>query len=235
MAHLTGQERARYVQGMFARIAGRYDLMNRLMTFGQDIRWRRLVIQEAQLPANGKLLDIATGTGEIAQEGLRQQPGVLAVGGDFVLEMMQVGRQIPERQAIHWVAANTLTLPFPDEVFDAVTSGFLMRNVVDVAGAFREQVRVTRPGGRIVVLESSPPKKNALRPLIRFHLNYIIPTLGKIVVGEAEAYRYLPDSIQQFQEPESLVAIMRRAGLENVRYNLFMFGTIAIHVGQKAG
>ncbi|MGD2050658.1 MAG: class I SAM-dependent methyltransferase, partial [Chloroflexota bacterium] len=81
MAHLTGQERARYVQGMFARIAGRYDLMNRLMTFGQDVRWRRLVIQEAQLPDGGKLLDIATGTGEIAQEGLRQQPDILAVGG----------------------------------------------------------------------------------------------------------------------------------------------------------
>lgn len=218
---------------MFARIAGRYDLMNRLMTFGQDVRWRRLVIQEAQLPAGGKLLDIATGTGEIAQEGLRQQPDILAVGGDFVLEMMRVGQKNHERRAINWVAADTLTLPFPDEVFDAVTSGFLMRNVVDVPGAFREQARVTRPGGRIVVLESSPPKKNALRPFIRFHLNYIIPTLGTIITGEAEAYRYLPDSTQQFQEPESLAAIMRQAGLENVRYNLYMFGTIAIHVGQK--
>lgn len=218
---------------MFARIAGRYDLMNRLMTFGQDVRWRRLVIQEAQLPAGGKLLDIATGTGEIAQEGLRQQPDILAVGGDFVLEMMRVGQKNHERRAINWVAADTLTLPFPDEVFDAVTSGFLMRNVVDVPGAFREQARVTRPGGRIVVLESSPPKKNALQPFIRFHLNYIIPTLGTIITGEAEAYRYLPDSTQQFQEPESLAAIMRQAGLENVRYNLYMFGTIAIHVGQK--
>ena len=218
---------------MFARIAGRYDLMNRLMTFGQDVRWRRLVIQEAQLPDGGKLLDIATGTGEIAQEGLRQQPDILAVGGDFVLEMMQVGRQNSDRRGIHWVAADTLTLPFPDEVFDAVTSGFLMRNVVDVPGAFREQARVTRPGGRIVVLESSPPKKNILRPFIRFHLNNIIPALGTIVTGEAEAYRYLPDSTQQFQEPESLAAIMRQAGLENVRYNLYMFGTIAIHVGQK--
>lgn len=219
---------------MFARIAGRYDLMNRLMTFGQDIRWRRLVIQEAQLPAGGKLLDIATGTGEIAQEGLRQQPNILAIGGDFVLEMMRVGQQNHERRAINWVAADTLTLPFPDEVFDAVTSGFLMRNVVDVPGAFREQARVTRPGGRIVVLESSPPKRNILRPFIHFHLNYIIPTLGTIVTGEAEAYRYLPDSTQQFQEPESLAALMRQAGLKNVRYNLYMFGTIAIHVGQKA-
>lgn len=234
MAHLTGEERARYVQGMFARIAGRYDLMNRLMTGGQDVRWRHIAIQEAQLPTGGKLLDIATGTGEIAQEGLRQHPDILAVGGDFVLEMMQVGRQNPKRRAIHWVAADTLALPFPDEMFDAVTSGFLMRNVIDVPGAFREQVRVIRPGGRIVVLESSPPKKNFLRPFIHFHLNYIIPTLGKMVAGDAEAYRYLPDSTQQFQDPESLVAIMRRAGLENVRYNLFMFGTIAIHVGQKA-
>lgn len=234
MAHLTGQERARYVQGMFARIAGRYDLMNRLMTGGQDVRWRRIVIQEAQLPTGGKLLDIATGTGEIAQEGLRQHPDILAVGVDFVLEMMGIGRQNPKRRAIHWVAADTLALPFPDGVFDAVTSGFLMRNVVDVPGAFREQARVTRPGGRIVVLESSPPKKNVLRPLIRFHLHHIIPTLGKMVAGEADAYRYLPDSTQQFQEPDSLMAIMRQAGLENVRYNLYMFGTIAIHVGQKA-
>lgn len=234
MAHLTGQERARYVQGMFARIAGRYDLMNRLMTGGQDVRWRRIVIQEAQLPAGGKLLDIATGTGEIAQEGLRQHPDIQAVGGDFVLEMMGIGRQNPKRRAIHWVAADTLALPFPDGVFDAVTSGFLMRNVVDVPGAFREQARVTRPGGRIVVLESSPPKNNVLRPLIRFHLHHIIPTLGKMVAGEADAYRYLPDSTQQFQEPDSLIAIMRQAGLENVRYNLYMFGTIAIHVGQKA-
>lgn len=235
MAHLTGQERARYVQGMFARIAGRYDLMNRLMTAGQDRRWRRITIQEARLPAGGKLLDIATGTGEIALEGLRQHPDILAVGGDFVVEMMLVGRQIPERSAIRWLAADTLALPFPDETFDAVTSGFLMRNVIDVAGAFREQVRVTRPGGRIVVLESSPPKENLLQPFIHIHLNHIIPTLGKLIAGDAEAYRYLPDSTQEFQDPESLVTIMRRTGLKHVHYKIFMFGTIAIHAGQKPG
>jgi demethylmenaquinone methyltransferase/2-methoxy-6-polyprenyl-1,4-benzoquinol methylase len=114
MAHLTGQERADYVQKMFARIAGRYDLMNRLMTGGQDIRWRRFVIEQARLPANGRLLDIATGTGDIALEGLRQRPGLQAIGGDFTLEMMQIGQRHSGRQAIRWVGADTLALPFPD-------------------------------------------------------------------------------------------------------------------------
>lgn len=233
MAHLSGQERARYVQGMFARIAGRYDLMNRLMTAGQDGRWRRRVIQLAQLPAGSRLLDIATGTGDIAQEALNQHPGAQAVAGDFTIEMMLAGREKPERSSILWLGADTLQLPFPEDTFDAVTSGFLMRNVIDVQGAFREQVRVTRPGGRIVVLESSPPKENLLRPFIRFHLNHVIPALGRVIAGDSEAYRYLPDSTQQFQEPETLAALMRQAGLVDVGFELFMFGTVAIHAGRK--
>ena len=233
MAHLEGDERARYVQAMFARIAGRYDLMNRLMTFGQDVRWRRAVIRQAQLPRSGRLLDIATGTGDIAWEAVRQQPDIQAVAGDFTLEMMQAGQAYPERQVLQWVAADTLVLPFADDTFDAVTSGFLMRNVVDVAGAFAEQMRVTRPGGRVVVLESSPPKENLLRPLIRLHLNTVIPTLGRLITGEREAYRYLPDTTQQFRTPEDLAQIMRDTGLVDVDYRLFMFGTIAVHAGRK--
>ncbi len=233
MAHLRGDDRARYVQGMFARIAGRYDLMNRLMTAGQDIHWRRRVIQLAQLPANGRLLDIATGTGDIALEGQRQHPDISAIGGDFTIEMMQAGKSDPARQTIRWVGADALALPFPDNSFHAVTSGFLMRNVIDVPRAFDEQMRVVRPGGWIVVLESSPPKKNLLRPFILFHLNYIIPSLGKLVTGDRDAYSYLPDSTQQFQEPESLLDIMRKSGLANVSYELTMFGTIAIHSGCK--
>ena len=233
MAHLEGTERAQYVQTMFARIAGRYDLMNRLMTGGQDIRWRRYVIEQARLPKNGRLLDIATGTGDIALEGLQQVPGLQAIGGDFTIEMMQAGKQIPKRQTIQWVGADTLALPFPDNSFDAVTSGFLMRNVIDVAGAFQEQMRVTRPGGHVVVLESSPPKDNLLKPFIKFHLNYVIPTLGRLISGESEAYRYLPDSTQLFQQPDNLADLMRKLGFTNVHYKLFMFGTVAIHVGQK--
>jgi demethylmenaquinone methyltransferase / 2-methoxy-6-polyprenyl-1,4-benzoquinol methylase len=233
MAHLQGQERALYVQDMFARIAGRYDLMNRLMTLGQDVTWRRFVIAQAQLPVNGRLLDIATGTGEIALEGQALVPGLQAVGGDFTLEMMRIGKQIPVRQSIRWVGADTLALPFAGDTFDAVTSGFLMRNVIDVEQAFAEQLRVTKPGGRVVVLESSPPKRNLLRPFILIHLNYVIPLLGRLVTGEGDAYRYLPDSTQQFRDPDTLAAVMRQMGFVDVTYELFMFGTIAIHAGRK--
>ena len=235
MAHLHGQDRADYVQDMFARIAGRYDTMNRLMTFGQDVRWRRYVIGQANLPLDGRLLDIATGTGDIADEGRRQVPGLRAVGGDFTIEMMQAGKRLPGREVIQWVAADTLALPFADDTFDAVTSGFLMRNVIDVPGAFREQLRVTRPGGRVVVLESSPPKDNLLKPFIKLHLNRVIPTLGRLITGEADAYRYLPDSTQGFQGPDELAATMRAVGFVDVRYRLFMFGTIGVHVGTKPG
>jgi demethylmenaquinone methyltransferase/2-methoxy-6-polyprenyl-1,4-benzoquinol methylase len=233
LSHLTGQQRSRYVQSMFTRIAGRYELMNRLMTFGQDGQWRRVVIHKAQLPQDGRLLDVGTGTGDIALECLRQRPSLNVFGADFTLEMMRVGREDPNRQEIHWTGADTLSLPFIDSSFDAVTSGFLMRNVIDVPGAFREQLRVTRPGGWIVVLESSPPKKNLLRPVIRFHLNTIIPLLGRLVTGEAEAYRYLPDTTQAFQKPETLAQIMIDSGLEDVSFRLFMFGTVAVHSGRK--
>jgi len=233
MAHLEGQERAEYVQDMFSRIAARYDTMNRLMTAGQDIKWRKYVIEQAQLPENGRLLDIATGTGDIALEGLQQQPSIQAIGGDFTIEMMQAGKREPKRQAIQWTTADTLALPFPDNMFDAVTSGFLMRNVIDVAGAFREQMRVTKPGGHVVVLESSPPKDNLLKPFIRIHLNYVIPNLGKLVSGNADAYRYLPDSTQAFKGPDELAQVMQQTGFANVHYKMFMFGTVAIHVGQK--
>ena len=176
----------------------------------------------------------STGFGEpTGFKSLQQTPNLLAVGGDFTVEMMQVGKRIPERRSILWLGADTLALPFADDTFDAVTSGFLMRNVIDVPGAFREQMRVTKPGGRVVVLESSPPKQNVLRPFITIHLNYVIPTLGKLITGEADAYRYLPDSTRQFQSPGSLAEIMRQTGLTNVTYKLFMFGTIAVHVGQK--
>ncbi len=234
MAHLTGQERAQYVQNMFGRIADRYDRMNRLMTFGQDVTWRRYVIDKANVPPNGRLLDIATGTGDIAFEGWARNPTIQTVGTDFSYEMMDAGRRTyPERRVIDWADSDALALPFPENHFDAVTSGFLIRNVIDAEKSLSEQLRVLKPAGTVVVLESSPPKDNLLKPFIKIHLNYVIPLIGRIVTGQSDAYQYLPSSTQKFQTPNALANTMRRVGFVGVGYRMFMFGTIAVHFGRK--
>jgi demethylmenaquinone methyltransferase/2-methoxy-6-polyprenyl-1,4-benzoquinol methylase len=235
MAHLTGKQRAVYVQDMFGRIAARYNLMNRLMTFGQDMRWRRLVVRQAQLKPGDKLLDLATGTGDIAFEALKAVPGIQVAGADFSLPMMLVGQHQPLGSRVGWLGGDALNLPFPDETFNAVTSGYLVRNVIDIPRTFSEQLRVIKPGGRIVVLDSSPPKDNLLKPFIEIHLRYIIPTLGRVVAGKkgADAYQYLPSSTQAFKTPDELAELMRKAGFHNVQYHTFMFGTMAVHWGEK--
>ena len=231
MTQLTGAERARYVQSMFGRIAGRYDLMNRLMTGGQDVRWRRLVMDLAQAPPGGRLLDLGTGTGDLALEGLGRDPALLAVGGDFTLEMMRVGRRRAGGERVRWLGVDALNLPLPDEQFDAVTSGYLMRNVTDVARALAEQRRVLKPGGRIVCLDTTPPARNLLRPFINFHLHVIIPALGRLVAGASDAYTYLPDSTERFLTAEQLAERMIQAGFRDVQFRRLMFGTMAVHWG----
>lgn len=233
MANLTGVEHARYVQEMFSRIAQRYDLMNRVMTAGQDVRWRREVIRRAALPSTGRLLDLGAGTGDLARETMRQHPSGRALAADFTLDMMRAGKA--RAAYLDWCAADARCLPFPDEVFDAVVSGFLLRNVSDVLQSVKEQFRVLKPGGRIVALDTTPPPQTPLAPLIRFHLHTVIPTLGSLVTGHAEAYKYLPDSTEGFLEPERLVARLLAAGFQKVGFRRLMFGTIAIHWGYKPG
>ncbi len=233
MANLTGNERARYVQGMFNRIAHRYDLMNRLMTVGQDVRWRREVIRRAELPPAGVLLDLGAGTGDLAREALRQNPDCLPVPADFTLGMMQAGRA--HQGAIHldWNAADALHLPFPDETFDAVVSGFLLRNVSDIHSCLREQQRVLKPGGVMVALDTTRPPASHLAPFINFHLHTIIPALGGMISGEPDAYRYLPDSTDSFLPAEQLAERMLSARFRSVGFRRYMLGTVAIHWGKK--
>jgi demethylmenaquinone methyltransferase/2-methoxy-6-polyprenyl-1,4-benzoquinol methylase len=233
MANLTGQERAKYVQGMFSRVARRYDLMNRLMTAGQDVRWRREVIRRASLPPIARLLDLGAGTGDLAREALRQYPDCRPVAADFTLEMMRTGQQRPQAAWLDWAAADALRLPFPDQVYDAVVSGFLMRNVSDIRRALREQRRVLKPGGRLVILDTTRPGRNLLTPLINFHLHTIIPALGRIIAGQGEAYNYLPDSTENFLTAEQLAARLVEAGFRKVGFRRLMAGTIAIHWGVK--
>jgi demethylmenaquinone methyltransferase/2-methoxy-6-polyprenyl-1,4-benzoquinol methylase len=237
LASLTGAARERYVQEMFTQIAHRYDLMNRLMTAGQDVRWRKEVIRLADLPPQGRLLDLGAGTGDLAREVLHRHLGSRVVAADFTLEMMRVGRARHARAQLeaqlNWTGADALCLPFPSRSFDAVVSGFLMRNVSDVRVCLQEQYRLLKPGGRIVILDTAPPPENLLLPFIRFHLHSVIPTLGRWISGQAEAYHYLPDSTEAFLHPQQMSLRLIEAGFRNVSFQLKMFATVAILWGEK--
>jgi demethylmenaquinone methyltransferase/2-methoxy-6-polyprenyl-1,4-benzoquinol methylase len=152
------------------------------------------------------------------------------VAADFTLGMMQAGDL---RGHLDWSAADAMQLPFPDAGFDAVVSGFLMRNVLDVRQALQEQYRVLTRGGRIVILDTTHPHRNLLTPFLWLHLHLVIPLLGTLITGQREAYTYLPDSTEKFLYAEQLASAMREAGFKNVVFRRRMFGTIAIHWGEK--
>lgn len=232
MTNLSGNQRGQYVQAMFARIAPHYDRMNRLMTAGQDVRWRQEAIRRTALPRGGRLLDLGAGTGDLAAEALRQFPGCQVVAADFTLEMMLAGRATREAD-LAWSGADALRLPFPDHTFAAVVSGYLLRNVSDLSQALCEQHRVLQPGGRLVALDTTRPPKGFLSPFINFHLHTVIPALGRLLAGESEAYTYLPDSTQAFLSAEQLAARLVQAGFRQVGFRRLMFGTMAIHWGVK--
>ncbi len=227
------EEKPRYVQRMFARISTRYDLMNRLMTGGQDRVWRRLAIDMCRIPPGGRILDVATGTGDILYEAMRVHPDIHPVGLDLTYEMLAVGkRKFPDRP-LPLIQGDALRLPFEDNTFDAACSGFMMRNVVDIAQAFAEQRRVVRPGGKVVCLEISRPRRGMWRPLFHLYFHHIVPWMGALIGGARDAYTYLPNSTLTFPDADTLAHIMRQVGLNHVYYKKLMFGTIAIHVGTK--
>ena len=230
MTHLTGRERATYVQNMFTQIAKRYDLMNRLMTGFQDVRWRKQVIRRARLTNNASLLDLGTGTGDLAREALTQFPQAKITAADFTFEMMRVGQKTGP---LNFSNADALRLPFNDSSFDAVISGFLMRNLIDLQKGIEEQFRVLKNGGHIVILDTTRPKKNILSPFIWIHMHIIIPALGGLLTGVSEAYRYLPDTTEGFVTAEEMASRMLSAGFKNINFKRLMFGTIAIHWGEK--
>ncbi len=233
MTHLKGEQRADYVQTMFGRIAHRYDLLNRLMTVGQDIRWRRELIRRLGISPKAIVLDTGAGTGDLALEIKRQHPDAVVVASDFTYEMVLVGKQRPGADSVSWVIADAMHLPFASECADAVVSGFLLRNVPDVPRTLEEQHRTLKLGGRVGSIDTSPPRDNWLKPFLQFHLHTVIPFLGKLIAGDSEAYTYLPDSTEQFLSAESLAAAFEKAGFKAVGFLRRMFGTIGIHWGTK--
>lgn len=232
------EEKRSYVRQMFTDIAPRYDLMNRLMTLGRDQIWRRTVVELCSLPRYGRLLDVATGTGDIGYEALKRDLSIDVVGVDLTREMMVYGRGKAGDRSFPFATADALSLPFADNSFDAATSGFMMRNVVDIRRAFAEQRRVVKPGGRVVCLEITLPRTPVFGPLFRFYFFKIVPLIGGVVTGQRSAYTYLPHSALKFPQPPELAEIMRSVGLRDVRYQLAMpgigrTGTVAVHWGVK--
>jgi demethylmenaquinone methyltransferase / 2-methoxy-6-polyprenyl-1,4-benzoquinol methylase len=239
------ERKVAYVRDMFGRIARRYDLMNRLMTFGRDRAWRRYVVAQA-IPSStlsagteeGKvrrILDVATGTGDLALEALRQHPGVQAVGLDFVPEMLAQAQHkaVDAGAAVHLLAGDALRAPFADGTFDAVLTGFALRNVIDILAAFSEMARVTRPGGRIACLEIAKPRLPLFRHLYAFYFYRLVPLLGGWITRQRLAYTYLPNSLTVFLTPEEIAAVMHRTGWCDVHFTRLMLGAVVVHVGVR--
>src|SRR5579875_594108 len=233
------------VRAMFDRIARVYDRMNGVMTAGLHHAWRRRAADLAALEPGGRVLDVATGTGDLAFElGHRVAPDGVVVAADFSENMLDIARRkrealrevtsAPAGVEIRFEPANALALPYGDGEFDAATVGFGARNFSDLARGLAEMTRVVRPGGKVVVLEITTPTEGAMAVALHLWFDRIVPLVGR-VVGDADAYNYLPSSVRRFPPPRELAATMTSVGLGDVRYILTAGGIIALHVGTVMG
>jgi demethylmenaquinone methyltransferase / 2-methoxy-6-polyprenyl-1,4-benzoquinol methylase len=219
------------VRAMFDRISGFYDVMNSVMTAGLHHRWRARAADLAALGPVDSALDVACGTGDLAIELARRVgTGGEVIGSDFSEEMLERARS--KAPGLSWEWGNALELPYASGRFDAATVGFGARNFSDLERGLAEMARVVKPGGRVVVLEITTPRKPPLSTFYRVWFDHVVPLIGRLT-GEQEAYTYLPSSVRRFPGPEGLAAAMQRAGLSDIRWVLTAGGIIALHVGTK--
>jgi demethylmenaquinone methyltransferase / 2-methoxy-6-polyprenyl-1,4-benzoquinol methylase len=218
---------------MFDRIARRYDLLNRMMSFGVDRRWRKRTVRSLALPdAPSRVLDVATGTGDLAIDIARRHPRADVVGVDPSAQMIAVGDRKVARfdGRVRLEAGDAQGLAFPDASFDAVTIAFGIRNVPDRALGLREMARVCKPGGRVAILELGEPRRGVIAPLARFHIRQVVPRVGALLSGSRE-YRYLQASIAAFPPPDAFAAMMTAAGLDVLEVVPLTFGVCTLFVG----
>jgi demethylmenaquinone methyltransferase/2-methoxy-6-polyprenyl-1,4-benzoquinol methylase len=231
----TPENKGRRVRLMFDAIAGRYDLMNRVMTLGFDQSWRRLVVEKANPRTGGAVLDLACGTGDIAALAAARHPNSRIVAADFSGNMLKKARRRFPAAAISWLACDANHLPFADSRFAAVTFGYLLRNVGDAPAVLAEVYRVLAPGGRVVCLDTTPLGHSPTALLARWYFSAAVPFLGKFLAGNQDAYNYLTGSTMNFYTAEELTALFRAAGFQAVGHERLMGGAIALHWGEKTG
>ena len=221
---------------MFDRIAPRYDLLNRLLSLGTDLEWRRRALDLARLGERGRALDVGTGTGDFALALLARSPRSATVTGvDISSGMLEIAERRAAKAGLapryERLIASVESLPFADATFDVAMAGFVIRNVGDIPRGLREMRRVLRPGGRAVILDLHTPRNPAVRRLYRA-CSFVCPRLAAALGSDPEAYRYLPRSIEAFYEPEALATLLQNAGFTHVRFERLTFGIAAIHVGE---
>ena len=222
------------VRAMFTRIARRYDLMNSLMTAGLHHVWRRRVAASVAGGPGGPVLDLATGTADLAIAVRARTPGRFVAGADFSEGMLQVGQaKLRQRRVarVELLAADALALPFRDGVFACVMSAFLLRNLEDLKRGLAEMRRVTVRGGRVVTLDIVRPAQPLWGAVFGAYFSRVVPAIGAFVAGDRQAYTYLPQSVDRFATPDELAELMEDVGLRDVSYRRLGLGTIALHVG----
>ena len=221
-----GNEKTRQVRAMFDAIAERYEMVNKLMTFGLDCRWRRRAVTDLRLPPMSLVLDVAAGTGDFTRELQRQ--GQRAIATDFSYGMLDAGREMSER-----VQADASQLPFRSASFDGVTCGYALRNFTDLALTFEEMARVTRPGGRLSLLEVAEPRAGILRAGFRIWFHRVVPFIGSLVSDRA-AYHYLPESTAYLPTSDEIVAMLNRSGFTAVNHRRVMGGLSQQFLGTRS-
>ena len=227
------------IQNLFAAVAYHYDFLNSLLSLRRDSAWRRETVKASGVDLRSKVLDVCTGTGELAlayADKIGAEGFVIA--SDFCFEMLVIGDEKVERKergtGTSFLAADTLILPFLDDTFDVVSVGFGIRNVSDLEMGIREMARVAAPGGRVVILEFTQPVNPLFRSLYYFYFTKILPFVGNLISrSQDDAYGYLPRSVMKFPNCEALKAVMEQCGLTDVRFYRKTFGIVSIHVGQK--
>jgi demethylmenaquinone methyltransferase/2-methoxy-6-polyprenyl-1,4-benzoquinol methylase len=226
---------------MFDLVAPRYDLLNHLLSAGFDWQWRRRAIRELQLTGRERVLDMCTGTADLAMAAVAPRRGGArdVIGIDFSGEMLRIGMEKLERAGltsrIHLARGDAMRVPLQDRSCDAATVAFGIRNVADPARAYAEFARVLRPGGRLAMLEFGMPSQRVLRGAYRWYFRRVLPRIGRLISRHQDAYAYLPASVEEFESPSAVVAMLHRAGFSTARAVPLLFGVVYLYVADVPG
>ena len=234
---ISDAQRIGMVKEIFSTITGKYDFLNHLLSLRRDVAWRRFAIKKMRFFHTNRFLDVACGTGDLSINACLKHRHITSFGVDFVFPMVMVGKEKVEKKGlsgqVNFMQGNALRIPFRDNTFDVTGVAFGIRNIPDRTEALREMLRVTAPGGQIMVLEMTFIENRFFKLFYYIYLNYLLPLMAKVFSKNAAAYYYLADSIMNFPSPEKFAAFMRETGMSEVKIYPLTFGITCLYVGKK--